>query len=504
MVEKYGQVYRSTSEIRGPILVVEGVKGVGYGELIEVRLADGSEMIGTVADALSDKAVVQVFGSTEGLNLDVSVRFTGEVMKIPLSDDLIGRVFDGSFKPLDHLPEPICKERREIFGAVINPAARDPPSEFIQTGISAIDGMNSLVRGQKLPLFSEAGLPHNVVAAQLARQATIAGKEEEFAVVFCAMGIKREEYEFFRREFEKTGALEGAVMILNLADDPIIERIVAPRIALTIAEYLAFDADMHVLSILTDMTNYGEALRSISAAREEIPTRKGYPGYLYSDLATIYERAGRIKGKKGSVTQVPILTMPGGDIAHPIPDLSGYITEGQLILDRALHLRGVYPPINVLPSLSRLMKDGIGPGRTRDDHMSVSNQLYMSYAEGAKTRGLVRIIGEIGLSEREREYLRFAEKFEKNFIKQGIYENRSLERTLGLAWDLLSALPGDELIRIRKEHIEKYYIKSARAESSVVSSTSGMNISGIVASNELQTISGDLPPRRKKQEELSG
>jgi len=482
MVEKHGLIFRSTSEIKGPILVVEGVKGVGYNELVEVRLPSGSEMIGTVLDALSDKAIVQVFGATAGIDLNASVRFTGEVMKIPLSEDLVGRVFDGSFRPLDHLPEPICKERREIFGGVINPAARAPPSEFIQTGISAIDGMNSLVRGQKLPFFSEAGMPHNVVAAQLARQATIPGKEEEFAVVFCAMGIKREEYEFFRTEFEKSGALEGAVMILNLADDPIIERIVAPRIAQTIAEYLAFDADMHVLSILTDMTNYGEALRSISAAREEIPTRKGYPGYLYSDLATIYERAGRIKGKKGSVTQVPILTMPGGDIAHPIPDLSGYITEGQLILDKDLYLRGIYPPINVLPSLSRLMKDGVGPGRTREDHMSVSNQLYMSYAEGSKTRGLVRIIGEVGLSEREREYLRFAEKFEKNFINQGNYENRPLERTLSLAWELLSTLPSDELIRIKKEDIEKHYLKSAQGESRIVTNTAGPNISETVTS----------------------
>ena len=482
MVDKHGLIFRSTSEIKGPILVVEGVKGVGYNELVEVRLPSGSEMIGTVLDALSDKAIVQVFGATAGIDLNASVRFTGEVMKIPLSEDLVGRVFDGSFRPLDHLPEPICKERREIFGGVINPAARAPPSEFIQTGISAIDGMNSLVRGQKLPFFSEAGMPHNVVAAQLARQATIPGKEEEFAVVFCAMGIKREEYEFFRTEFEKSGALEGAVMILNLADDPIIERIVAPRIAQTIAEYLAFDADMHVLSILTDMTNYGEALRSISAAREEIPTRKGYPGYLYSDLATIYERAGRKKGKKGSVTQVPILTMPGGDIAHPIPDLSGYITEGQLILDKDLYLRGIYPPINVLPSLSRLMKDGVGPGRTREDHMSVSNQLYMSYAEGSKTRGLVRIIGEVGLSEREREYLRFAEKFEKNFINQGNYENRPLERTLSLAWELLSTLPSDELIRIKKEDIEKHYLKSAQGESRIVTNTAGLNISETVTS----------------------
>jgi V/A-type H+-transporting ATPase subunit B len=465
MVEKAGLVYRSTSEIKGPLLVVQGVKGAAYNELVEVKLPDGSEMIGTVLDTFSDKAVVQVFGATEGLELKVSVRFTGEVINIPLSDDLIGRVFSGSFKPLDHLPEPIGKERREIFGSVINPAAREPPSEFIQTGISAIDGMNSLVRGQKLPFFSEAGLPHNIAAAQVARQATIPGKEEEFAVVFCAMGIKHEEYEFFRREFEKTGALENSVMILNLADDPIIERIIAPRVAQTIAEYLAFDLDMHVLTILTDMTNYGEALRSISVAREEVPTRKGYPGYLYTDLATIYERAGKIKGKKGSVTLMPILTMPGGDITHPIPDLSGYITEGQLILDKDLYLRGIYPPINVLPSLSRLMKDGVGPGRTREDHMGVSNQLYMAYAEGVKARGLVRIIGEVGLSERERKYLRFAEEFERRFVNQGIYENRPLERTLEIAWDLLSMLPEDELIRIKEEHIRKYHPKYKTASS---------------------------------------
>ncbi|MCX8191435.1 MAG: V-type ATP synthase subunit B, partial [Nitrososphaerales archaeon] len=330
-------------------------------------------------------------------------------------------------------------------------------------GISVIDGMNSLVRGQKLPFFSEAGLPHNIAAAQVARQATVPGKEEDFAVVFCAMGIKHEEYEFFRREFAETGALERCVMILNLADDPIIERIIAPRIALTIAEYLAYDLDMHVLVMLTDMTNYGEALRSISIAREEVPTRKGYPGYLYTDLASIYERCGKIKGKKGSVTVFPILTMPGGDITHPIPDLSGYITEGQLIFDRDLHLRGIYPPINVLPSLSRLMKDGIGPGRTRKDHSDVANQLYMAYAEGVKARGLARIIGEVGLSERERKYLRFADEFEMKFVNQGVYENRPIERTLEIAWDLLSLLPEHELIRIREEYIREFHPRYRRA-----------------------------------------
>ena len=457
--EKAGMVYRTVTEVRGPLLIVEGVRGAKYNEVVEVKLPDGSEIIGTVLDTYSDKAIIQVFGRTEGLGLEVAVRFTGDVMRIPLSDDLLGRVFNGSFKPLDGLPDPIGVERREIFFSVINPAAREPPSEFIQTGISVIDGMNSLVRGQKLPIFSESGLPHNLMAAQIARQSTILGEGEEFAVVFCAMGIRHEEYEFFRREFERTGALDRSVMILNLADDPVIERIIAPRIALTIAEYLAFDLDMHILTILTNMTHYCESLRSLSIAREEVPSRKGYPSYMYSDLATIYERAGKIKGKKGSITLMPILTMPGGDITHPIPDLTGYITEGQLIVSRELHLKGIYPPINPLPSLSRLMKDGVGAGKTREDHMEVSSQLYMAYAEGVKARNLARIIGELGLSERERRYLRFADEFEKRFINQGVYENRSIERTLEIAWNLLSMLPEEELIRISEEHIKKYHRK---------------------------------------------
>jgi len=459
--EKAGMIFKTVREIKGPLLLVEGVKGAAYNEVVEVKLADGREVVGSVLDTYSDKAIIQVFGHTEGLELGVRVRFTGDVMRIPLSEDLIGRVFNGSFKPIDGLPEPVGTERREIFVSVINPAAREPPSEFIQTGISVIDGMNSLVRGQKLPLFSEAGLPHNLMAAQIARQATVLGKEEEFAVVFCAMGIRHEEYAFFRKEFERTGTLDRAVMVLNLAEDPVIERIIAPRIALTIAEYLAFDLDMHILTILTDMTNYGEAVRSIAIAREEVPSRKGYPGYLYSDLATIYERAGKIKGKKGSVTLMPILTMPGGDITHPIPDLSGYITEGQLILDRAIHRKGIYPPINVLPSLSRLMKDGVGAGKTREDHMEVSNQLYMAYAEGVKARDLARIVGELGLSARERRYLEFAEEFERKFVNQGFYENRSIEQTLKIAWDILSMLPEEELIRIREGYIRKYYRKRA-------------------------------------------
>jgi len=462
MVEKQGLVYKTAREIRGPLVFVEGVKDAAYNELVELKLPDGREILGSVLDTSAGLAVVQVFGSTQGLELGATTRFTGEVIKIPLSNEVIGRVFSGSYKPLDGLSQPIG-EKTDIYGAALNPTAREPPSEFIQTGISAIDGMNSLVRGQKLPFFSEAGLPHNIAAAQVARQATVLGKEEAFAVVFCAMGIKHEEYEFFRREFAETGALDRAVMILNLADDPVIERIIAPRVALSIAEYLAYEQGMHILVMLTDMTNYGEALRSISVAREEVPTRKGYPGYLYTDLANIYERCGKIQGKKGSVTIFPILTMPGGDITHPIPDLSGYITEGQLLFTRELHLRGIYPPINVLPSLSRLMKDGIGPDSTRKDHADVSNQLYMAYADGVKARGLSRIIGEVGLSDRERNYLKFAEEFEMKFINQGMYENRPIERTLEIAWDLLSVLPENELIRIGESHIKEFHPRSKKA-----------------------------------------
>lgn len=464
-MKKAGMIYKTVNEIRGPLLVVEGVKNARYNELVEVTLPDGHVIIGSVLDSHEDKAIIQVFGRTEGLELNVSVHFTGEVVKIPLTNDLIGRVFDGSFKPLDKLPPPIGDEEREVFFSVINPAAREPPSEFIQTGISVIDGMNSLVRGQKLPFFSEAGLPHNMIAAQVARQATIPGREEDFAIVFIGMGIKNEEYAYFRKEFEETGALNRSVMILNLANDPVIERILAPRIGLTIAEYLAFEHNMHILVILTDMTNYADALRSISIAREEVPARKGYPGYLYTDLATIYERAGKIKGVKGSVTLMPILTMPGGDMTHPVPDLTGYITEGQLILDRELFSRGIYPPINPLPSLSRLMKDGIGEGKTREDHPDVQNQLYMAYAEGVKARNLARIIGEVGLSPREKTYLRFADEFERKFINQGFYENRPIETTLEIAWDLLAMLPEEELIRIKEKNIRKYHPKYRKTSS---------------------------------------
>ena len=456
-VEQAGLIYKTTSEIRGPILMVEGIRGVSYDELVRIRRPTGEEVTGSVLDVSRDWAMVQCFGDTSGMDLNITIKFTGETLKIPMSPELIGRVFSGSFEPLDGMPRPLSTDLRDVNGGTINPAARDVPSEFIQTGISAIDGMNSLVRGQKLPIFSESGLSHNMVAAQIARQATIPGSEEDFAIVFGAMGIKHEEAAYFREEFEKTGALSKSVMILNLADDPPIERIVTPRIAQTIAEYLAFDLGMHVLVILTDMTNYAEALRAISIAREEIPTRKGYPGYLYSDLATIYERAGRITGRSGSVTLMPILSMPAGDITHPVPDLTGYITEGQLILQRELSLRGIYPPMNPLPSLSRLMKDGIGAETTREDHSDVSNQLYMAYAEGTRARGLVRIVGVVGLSERERTWLEFADRFENEFVKQGPYENRSVEQTLEIAWDLLSILPEEDLIRVREAYINKYH-----------------------------------------------
>jgi V/A-type H+-transporting ATPase subunit B len=449
--------YLTISSIAGPLLVVEGVKDAAYGEIVEITGPDGGRRRGQVLDSYEGKAVVQVYEGTSGLDTKgTRVRFTGETVKFGVGLELLGRIFNGRGDPIDGGPKPLSEERRDVHGAPINPAAREYPSEFIQTGISAIDGMNTLVRGQKLPIFSGAGLPHNELAAQIARQATIPGREEEFAVVFAGMGITHAEASFFKSEFEKTGALERAVLFLNLANDPAIERILTPRLALTTAEYLAFDQEMHVLVILTDMTNYAESLREISAARSEVPGRRGYPGYLYTDLATIYERAGKIQGKKGSITLMPILTMPGDDITHPVPDLSGYITEGQLLLDRELHHKGIYPPLNVLPSLSRLMKDGIGPGKTREDHMELSNQLYAAYAEGRDLRALVAVVGQEALTDRDRRYLEFAERFEREFVNQGMYENRSLETTLDLGWELLHLLPESELKKIRPEFIRKY------------------------------------------------
>jgi V/A-type H+-transporting ATPase subunit B len=451
--------YRTVSKIAGPLVFVEKTEPVGYGELVNIVLFDGTVKRGQVLDTSDEIVVVQVFETTAGIGRDSGIRFTGETIKMPVGRDMLGRILSGGGKPIDGGPEIVPEKRLDITGAAINPYARGSPSDFIQSGISTIDGMNTLVRGQKLPIFSGAGLPHNNVALQIARQAKVPGSKEAFAVVFAAMGITREEANAFMQDFERTGALERAVVFLNLADDPAVERIITPRLALTTAEYLAFDLGMHVLVILTDMTNYCEALRQIGAAREEVPGRRGYPGYMYTDLACIYERAGIIKGKKGSVTQIPILTMPGDDITHPIPDLTGYITEGQIVVNRDLHRKGIYPPINVLPSLSRLMNLGIGKGHTREDHKKVSDQIYAAYAEGNDLRGLVAIVGKDALSERDRMFLEFADLYEDRFVRQGYDEDRTIEDTLDLGWDLLSALPVEQLVRIDRELIAKYHPK---------------------------------------------
>jgi V/A-type H+-transporting ATPase subunit B len=457
--------YTTVSEVAGPLMIVDGIKDVAYNEVVKIRTSSGEERTGQVLEAFMDKAIVQVFEGTKGLDTaKTSARFIGETMKLGVAKDMLGRIFDGTGKPIDDAPAIIPEDRRDINGNPINPYSREYPEEFIQTGISTIDGLNTLVRGQKLPIFSGAGLPHNELAAQIARQAKVLGKEEKFAVVFCAMGITSEEANLFIRDFENTGALERTVMFLNLADDPTIERVILPRMALTCAEYLAFDLDMQVLVILTDLTNYAEALREIAAAREEVPGRRGYPGYMYTDLATIYERAGRIKNRKGSITQIPMLTMPDDDITHPIPDLTGYITEGQIVLDRSLHKKGIYPPIAVLPCLSRLMDRGIGEGRTREDHAGVSNQLYAAYAEGGDLRDLVAIVGEDALSDRDKKFLIFADEFEKTFVSQGNHEDRSIEQTLTNGWELLSGLPVSELKKIDERYIKKYLQKKAKEE----------------------------------------
>ncbi|HJJ61738.1 MAG TPA: V-type ATP synthase subunit B, partial [Methanocorpusculum sp.] len=423
-------------------------------------LPDGTMKRGKVLDTSEDLVVVQCFESTTGLGRDTGVRFLGETFKMPVSKSMLGRILSGGGKPIDGGPEIVPEKRLEINGAAINPYARGSPSDFIQTGISTIDGTNTLVRGQKLPIFSSAGLPHNDIALQIARQAKVPGSTEEFAVVFAAMGITREEANSYMADFERTGALERAVVFLNLADDPAVERTVTPRLALTTAEYLAYELGYHVLVILTDMTNYCEALRQIGAAREEVPGRRGYPGYMYTDLAEIYERAGVIKGLKGSVTQIPILTMPGDDITHPIPDLTGYITEGQIVISPELHRKGIYPPINVLPSLSRLMNLGIGKGLTRDDHKKVSDMLYSGYAEGVDLRGLVAIVGKDALSERDQKFLEFADTFENRFVRQGADEDRSIAQTLDLGWDMFQALPESELEkRIDRDLIKTYHPK---------------------------------------------
>ncbi|MBW9224031.1 ATP synthase subunit B [Methanothermococcus sp. SCGC AD-155-E23] len=458
-VDKYVE-YTSVSSIAGPLLIVEGVKGVAYGEIVEIITPSGEKRTGQVLEVREDIAVVQVFEGTTGLSTDrTRVRFTGETAKIGVSLEMLGRIFDGTGKPIDGGPEIIPEKKMDINGYPLNPVSRRTPDDFIQTGISAIDGPNTLVRGQKLPIFSGSGLPHNQLAVQIARQAKVRGEGERFAVVFAAMGITSEEANFFMEEFKKTGALEKAVVFINLADDPAIERILTPRIALTTAEYLAYEKDMHVLVILTDMTNYCEALREIAAARNEVPGRRGYPGYMYTDLATIYERAGRVKGKKGTITQIPILTMPHDDITHPIPDLTGYITEGQIVLSRELHRKGIYPPIDILPSLSRLASKGQGKGKTREDHPKVMSQIYAAYAEGRSLRDLVAVVGEEALTERDRAYLRFADEFERRFVSQGKDEDRSIEETLDLAWELLTILPREELKRIPEELIEKYLPK---------------------------------------------
>jgi V/A-type H+-transporting ATPase subunit B len=452
--------YETIKEIRGPLILVEKASGVAFDELVEIEMPSGEKRSGRVLEVGMGYAVVQVFEGTTGISArGTKVRFLGKTMEASVSETMLGRIFDGLGRPLDGGPPVLAEERRDINGSPINPASRAYPEDFIQTGISAIDGMNTLVRGQKLPIFSGGGLPHNMLAAQIARQATVRGEREEFAVVFAAMGIKYDEALFFKKFFEETGAIKRVAMFINLADEPAMVRLITPRMALTLAEYLAFERDMHVLVILTDMTSYCEALREISSAREEVPGRQGYPGYMYSDLASIYERAGRAIGKKGSITQMPILTMPADDITHPIPDLTGYITEGQIVLDRGLYNRGIYPPVNVLMSLSRLMKEGIGPGKTREDHGDVSNQLYASYSRGQELRSLAIIVGEESLSETDRKYLRFADAFERRFLSQGFYENRSIEETLDIGWEVLSIIPESELTNIKDVYIEKYHPK---------------------------------------------
>ncbi|MBS4030314.1 MAG: V-type ATP synthase subunit B [Clostridiales bacterium] len=449
--------YRSVSEIVGPLMLVEHVEGIKYGELAEIEMQDGSIRRGRVLEVNRDKALVQIFEGTSGMNVkDSKVRFLGKGLELPVSMDILGRVFNGLGAPRDNGPKIIPDKRLDINGLPLNPYARNYPSEFIQTGVSTIDGLNTLVRGQKLPIFSGSGLPHNRLAAQIARQAKVLGTDAKFALVFAAMGITFEEADFFISDFRKTGAIDRSVLFINLADDPAIERIATPRMALTAAEYLAYEKGMHVLVILTDLTNYAEALREISAARKEVPGRRGYPGYLYTDLATLYERAGRIRGREGSITQIPILTMPEDDKTHPIPDLTGYITEGQIMLNRSLHRKGIYPPVDVLPSLSRLKDKGIGKDKTREDHADVLNQLYAAYARGKEAKELAAILGEAALSDADKLFAKFADEFENRYVKQGENEDRTIIDTLTIGWELLSLLPRTELKRVRDEYLEKY------------------------------------------------
>ena len=452
--------YKTIKEIVGPLMVVEGVDGATYDELVEIEQANGEVRLGKVLEVNGDKAVVQLFQSSQGLQISTSkARFTGHGLTLGVSEDMLGRVFDGMGRPRDGGAPVVAKKHLNINGEPINPASRDYPNQFIQTGISAIDGLNTLVRGQKLPVFSMSGQPHAELAAQIARQARVLGTDDKFAVVFGAVGITFEEAEYFINDFRATGAIERTVLFTNLANDPAIERIATPRMALTCAEYLAFECGMHVLVIITDITNYAEALREVSAARKEIPGRRGYPGYLYTDLATMYERAGRIKGKPGSITQIPILTMPEDDKTHPIPDLTGYITEGQIILSRDLYKRGVTPPIDVLPSLSRLKDKGIGKGKTREDHADTMNQLFSAYARGKEAKELSAILGDAALTPTDKLYALFATEFEKNYINQGFDTNRSIEETLDIGWKLLKILPRSELKRIKPQYIETYLDK---------------------------------------------
>ena len=449
--------FKTLSKIAGPLIFVEGADDAAYGEMVEIKLSNGEHRQGQVLDTSKGLAVVQVFGPTHGLGTEgTSTKFLGETATLSVSDEMLGRTFDGLGRPRDKGPKIISKEKYDLVGSGINPYSREEPSEFIQTGMSNIDGMNTLVRGQKLPIFSASGLPHNLLASQIARQAKVLGTSENFSVVFGAIGITSEEANFFVKQFEESGALGRSALFLNLSSDPSMERILTPRLALTTAEYLAYEREMHVLVILTDMTNYCEALREISAAREEVPGRRGYPGYMYTDLASIYERAGKIHGRKGSVTQIPILAMPADDITHPIPDLTGYITEGQIVMSRDLHRLNIHPPVDVLTSLSRLMNQGIGAGRTREDHRNLADQLYATYAQGKDARALSAIVGEEALSETDRKFLKIANNFEQKFVNQGQDEDRSIEQTLNIGWDLLNELPDSELKRIKSEFIEKY------------------------------------------------
>lgn len=449
--------YKTVSEVVGPLMLVEGVEGVSFDELVDIEMQTGERRRGRVIEIEKDRAMVQLFEGSTGINLkSTSVRFLGRPLELGVSEDMIGRAFNGLGEPIDDGPSIIPEEKRDVNGTAINPVSRDYPSEFIQTGISTIDGLNTLVRGQKLPIFSGNGLPHNQVAAQIARQARVLSDDEGFAVVFAAIGITFEEAQFFMNDFRKTGALDRSVLFMNLADDPAIERLSTPKMALTAAEYLAFEKDMQVLVIMTDMTNYAEALREVSAARKEVPGRRGYPGYLYTDLSTIYERAGKLRGKPGTITQIPILSMPEDDITHPIPDLTGYITEGQIILNRELYNQGVEPPVSILPSLSRLKDKGIGKGKTREDHADTMNQIYAAYASGVDARELQKILGDSALSEADLAFAKFAKEFEERYINQGYYTNRTIEDTLNLGWELLKIIPKSELKRIDDKLIEKY------------------------------------------------